>query len=475
MNMKPMGIWCLAMACFLSLALVSGSRSALGRETRTGGDLVIHEWGTFTSLENENGEAIGGVNSDDEPVPKFVHRLGQFLLLGSEVPPSFCQGAPHCHPDVTMRLETPVIYFHPGSGSPKGFDVSATFKGGWLSEYYPDAVASESRNVFGPLESNTESVLTWKDVELGGDWQGPDTKQHVWTAPRTVNAAAVRVGSESEKFLFYRGVAHIDAPIKVIRAMNSPCLTLRNHLPPELAGEPNPGAKRFWLVHIRRDGRIAFQTLGPSSLGGPEQGIGTAVMKFQPGEYASSKRDALKSSLKTALCGEGLFDDEAQALLDTWDLSYFKSPGWRLFFLVPRAWTDFYLPLKVSIPAEITRVMVGRVELISDDQRDALRQLASTPPEAIKSQAIQLRAAFYTPQALNAPENRAVFEGGKPLDSLPISIPKTYGTYLSLGRFRDALLLDWQKNHPSQALAEFINDYQLQAHDPERFRLAGAK
>src|SRR2546430_9166023 len=79
-------------------------------------DLVVHEWGTFTSLQDETGAAIAGINTDDEPVPHFVHRMAQLLLLSpTEVPPPFFQGAPSCHPDVTMRLETPVIYFHPSA------------------------------------------------------------------------------------------------------------------------------------------------------------------------------------------------------------------------------------------------------------------------------------------------------------------------------------------------------------------------
>ena len=74
-----------------------------------------HEWGTFTSLQNERGEAIGGINTDDEPVPDFVHRLGYNLLLRpTEMPAIFFKGViRRCHPDVTMRLETPVLYFHP--------------------------------------------------------------------------------------------------------------------------------------------------------------------------------------------------------------------------------------------------------------------------------------------------------------------------------------------------------------------------
>src|SRR5438445_12533848 len=43
--------------------------------------LIVHEWGTFTSLQDESGRAIGGINSDDEPVPKFVHDLNRLLVL----------------------------------------------------------------------------------------------------------------------------------------------------------------------------------------------------------------------------------------------------------------------------------------------------------------------------------------------------------------------------------------------------------
>ena len=43
--------------------------------------LVVHEWGTFTSLQDEAGEAIGGINADDEPVPRFVRRLAPGFLI----------------------------------------------------------------------------------------------------------------------------------------------------------------------------------------------------------------------------------------------------------------------------------------------------------------------------------------------------------------------------------------------------------
>src|SRR5262245_44743511 len=99
---------------------------------------TVHEWGTFTSLQDEGGQTISGINTDDEPVPHFVHQLGGLLLLRpTEVPGIFFQGAPRCHPDVTMRLETPVIYFHPPAGETNlvTANVDVKFRGGWLTEF----------------------------------------------------------------------------------------------------------------------------------------------------------------------------------------------------------------------------------------------------------------------------------------------------------------------------------------------------
>ncbi|HWB58717.1 MAG TPA: hypothetical protein VG733_04460, partial [Chthoniobacteraceae bacterium] len=44
--------------------------------------LVVHEWGTFTTLQDDQGVSISGINADDEPLPDFVHRLATQLLIG---------------------------------------------------------------------------------------------------------------------------------------------------------------------------------------------------------------------------------------------------------------------------------------------------------------------------------------------------------------------------------------------------------
>src|SRR6516225_11366210 len=175
----------------LSLLVVGLTDPGMGRED-TAPKLVVHEWGTFTSLQDEDGKAVGGINTDDEPVPAFVHQLRKHLLIElTDLPPSFFQGAPHCHPDVNLRLETPVVYFYPPQSGPNPLtiDVRVRFRGGWLSEFYPDAVVdapglASGTFDFGHLLSEHTGSLTWKNLTIGGQRPGPETSEHVWTSPR---------------------------------------------------------------------------------------------------------------------------------------------------------------------------------------------------------------------------------------------------------------------------------------------------
>jgi hypothetical protein len=445
----------------------------------------VHEWGTFTSLQDESGNAIGGINTDDEPVPPFVHQMYSLVeLRSSEVPNTFFKGTPSCHPDVTMRLETPVIYFHPPK-SVAGIQtasVRVTFHGGWLSEFYPDAnftVAGleNSRFQFGHLCPDTESVLEWNNLKIGGDWPGTNTTARVWTSPRAVESASVQAtNGESEKFLFYRGVAHINAPLRVSHDADSGDLLFRSQLE-DLPGIGSLPVHALWLVDIQPDGQIAFRTLSPISLNHDSKKIlAHTSPDFASGDFSAGNLEKLKAALQSALVSEGLNTDEALALLNTWELSYFKSTGLRVFFLVPRAWTDFYLPLEISRPADIHRVMVGRIELVTPRQREILQTISGFSTNRITQDATQL-AASYVGRLTSGMTHRAdgmaefnremaeLYSGERPLASF-ISIPKTYQTYLDLGRFRNALVLDEAKSHPTEGLTNFIATYRLQAYRP---------
>jgi hypothetical protein len=421
--------------------------------------LVVHEWGTFTSLQDEDGKAVAGINTDDEPVPAFVHQLRKHLLIEpTDLPPCFFQGAPHCHPDVNLRLETPVLYFYPpkSSSHPLTADVRVRFRGGWLTEFYPDAwvdapgLASGTFD-FGHLLSQHTGSLIWKSLTIGGQKRGPQTSDHVWTSPRQVNAVSVTSsGGESEKFLFYRGVGHIDAPLRLSQEKSR--LVIRSQLEPLLKYAAPSRINDLWLVDIRSDGSVGFRMVDPIIVNGDTERIAAAIpTTFSEERYSEGNLKRLCAAMHAALVHEGLFDDEASALLRTWELSYFKSAGLRLFFLVPPAWVNHYLPLEVSLPAETKRVMIGRIELVTPQHRRLLSKIATGPASDGRWRDELIR-------------NRITGSLFVKIDA-KIPIPEDYRAYINLGRFRNALVLDEVKRRPTRSLKQFIGNYGLGAYE----------
>jgi hypothetical protein len=78
-----------------------------------------------------------------------------------------------------------------------------------------------------------------------------------------------------------------------------------------------------------------------------------------------------------ALEQTGLYHDEARAMVDTWQRSYFRSYGLRVLYMVPRAWTDRLLPISISPePSALVRTLVGRVEVLTPYDEQQLVTLA---------------------------------------------------------------------------------------------------
>src|SRR6185503_17661078 len=82
---------------------------------------------------------------------------------------------------------------------------------------------------------------------------------------------------------------------------------------------------------------------------------------------------ALKAALAARLVGSGLYSDEAKAMVETWERSYFLTRGVRLLYLLPQAITDRTIPLTISpSPAKLARTMVIRMELVPPSQERKL-------------------------------------------------------------------------------------------------------
>jgi len=473
--------------------------------------LIIHEWGTFTSLQDEQGRTIGGLNVDEEFLPEFVHDLYPVTIgFNREIPATrTIKGISACNPTVTMRLETPVVYVHlPAGQTAATFDLSATFHGGFLSQFYPLAEPSvdgralrwqdvitthlvEGKEVsntirelqmLGPgqngvttwqrwqapvLSAKTTSTLTWRGIRAGGALAAPKTDSPIWLAPRAVTAANLAVGSEHERYLFYRGLAHLDAPLVARRSADGRSLRVTPRV-----GDLNPSTvPQLWLADLRSDGTAAFHTADAAVYHLPstdETAFSDIAATFAANEYSAERLKLLRQELHTALVADGLFADEAMALLATWEASYFKTPGQRLFFLVPREWTDRVLPLTTSIPTVVTRSMMGRIEVVSPAQRQALTTIATGPVSTTawydrfitehiryqdeKSDFIERPGGAEIHRRLQMGES-GVFA------SLKVALPPDYQAYLSLGRFRDALLWDEQRRTPDAELAKFLRTY----------------
>ncbi|MDB5301160.1 MAG: hypothetical protein JWO87_2823 [Phycisphaerales bacterium] len=437
--------------------------------------LVVHEWGTFTVLQDERGKPVGGINTDDEPVPHFVHDLhGMLLQRDSEMPPVYFKGWPRCDRDVYVRLETPVIYFHLPQGSPPvKLDVDVSFNGGWLTQFYPDAKAAapglhDDHFEFGQLTEKTVGTLAWHDLTVGAPARMlPETEDKVWLAPRHVDAADVTAPKgESERFLFYRGVGHLRAPLTASRDATGNKLLVRADWGELARHDPAFKVGPLWLLDVRADGTSAMRQIDPVAVGAiPENILAEIPATFAPADYSKDTLATIRKELHAALMHDGLYSDEADSLLNTWEVSYFRRPGLRLFFMVPPVWTQHALPLKVSQSAYVSRAMVGRIEIVTPEQRALLKKIGQGPasnPDWVES---ALRSAGGGREDYYREDwYKKVMSGEKSLLDVKVAMPDDYRAYLGLGRFRNALILDEADRQPTPALTAFIHNYELGAY-----------
>jgi hypothetical protein len=95
--------------------------------------------------------------------------------------------------------------------------------------------------------------------------------------------------------------------------------------------------------------------------------IGGAVQReavLEPAEITGSVED-LGRELEGMLVAQGLYQDEAHAMVETWRGSWFEE-GSRLIYIVPGEFVNRILPLSISpAPTETARVFVGRLELVT--------------------------------------------------------------------------------------------------------------
>jgi hypothetical protein len=230
-------------------------------------------------------------------------------------------------------METPVDYFY--SAVPARLSVRVDFPTGSITEWYPKALNPEPNGKIEWTDLNIQpgsrpSLLTTKDPSR-------------YFAARATDSVPLQTGDESEKFLFYRGMANFKVPLEPVPDGNG--VRLHNN-----GAEPIPLA----ILFENQKGRIGYRIV---------RGVGDNASLYAPDLNASL--DGLRSELTGALEQSGLYPKEAAAMLETWHDSWFEE-GMRVIYLMPRATVDKVLPLKISpSPKEVQRVFVGRAEVLS--------------------------------------------------------------------------------------------------------------
>ncbi len=357
----------------LSAALAGAMAAAVAAARPGQAGLVVHEWGTFTSVAGPTGWSVDWAPlSGPQDLPCFVSHqtptqpgLGNIQVKGRDIygllrilpqlaaasGPATASGqaptiaVPPAVMTAKVRMETPVLYFY--SRERVDVDVKVSFRQGVMSEWYP-AASVPAVNLAQPLVTTTGSI-EWPSVEVrpGVDVTYPQdaVKSHYYAA-RDVDAAPLQVGGQFEKFLFYRGLADFQPTITATVERNG-----------DVVASVPPGTTGLVLFE-RRHGHVGYRV-------GHVAGDRVTLSRPRAGSV-----DALRTNLETMLTASGLYPREAKAMVETWRDSWFEE-GTRIFYVIPKAVVDERLPLTISpAPAEISRVFVGRLELITPDIKD---------------------------------------------------------------------------------------------------------
>jgi hypothetical protein len=245
--------------------------------------------------------------------------------------------------------------------------------------------------VNNPQKPNYEGTIAWPAVKvspsIAAEFPTERGASHYYMA-RATDATPVQYGLQKEKFLFYRGVGQFAPPI---------------------AAKVDADGKA--VVWSSRDGAIGDVILFENRAGA----IAYSVAKSANGRLTldrpslDDESTAPQRELVAMLVANGLYRKEAEAMVATWSDSWFEE-GVRLFYIVPRPTVDAILPLQITpAPADIARVFVGRMELVTASTRREVKRALVANDRAV----LQKYGRFLYPIA-----ERAIAES--PLDDRTI-------------------------------------------------------
>jgi hypothetical protein len=301
--------------------------------------LTVHEWGTFTSIAGKDGQAVEwSPLTGSTDLPGFVEHFRT---------PEFKLGLRG-----TVRMETPVLYFY--DSREESVSVEVSFSKGLITEWYPRASRvgpSANPADWSLFQGQWDGSIAWDAVTISPSLRAEFPRQRQdshYYAARMTSATPLRVktpaGEQHEKFLFYRGVSTFSVPLSAMLNADGK-VQIENTAEEEI---PNT------ILFERRGDQVGYRICGA---------VAKEAVLDSP--ELTGNVDDLRRELVGMLVKQGLYLDEAQAMVETWRGSWFEE-GSRLIYIVPEKFANGILPLSIHpAPAQITRVFVGRLELVT--------------------------------------------------------------------------------------------------------------
>ena len=319
-------------------------------------DVTVHEWGTFTSIAGKDGVAAEwSPLTESTDLPQFVEHFRE---------PNFKLGLRG-----TIRMETPVLYFY----SPRDATVSVnvSLSKGVITEWYPHADRVEPSGVLRDAllsRLKSDGNITWSHVAISPNLSGEfprEARSDRYYAARETSSTPLHIktttADQQEKFLFYRGVSAAPLPLSAMQNADGRLLINSldaSEIPAIILFERRGDRVRYRWVRSPRDGTVVES---------PE---------------LNGDLDSLYRDVEGTLVDQGLYPDEARAMVETWRDTWFEE-GSRLIYIVPRGFIDHILPLTINpAPTQIVRIFVGRLEIVTPATANAVETALASRDEA---------------------------------------------------------------------------------------------
>lgn len=380
-------------------------RSQRDAEARAKG-LVVHEWGSVMMLADHDGAKLDYLANDHFDVPPFVHRWESMQPF---------------RPVAPQVIRKPILYFYPPDDRKMQATVDVRVMKGMFTQWYPKPTRIEpmpgenKRPEFGV--GRTLWARFTIDPSAGEKLAEVDRDHPWWHVARDVDASPVTVGEETEKFLFYRGMAKPRDAVKITGDEAEGAYRLHNSgerpVHDIIVMRVNKAGGDYRLVRrLAPDEKAAIDFNDPA-----ESGAGW------------TRSDAALARFGERLEAAGLYPKEAKGLTTIWGAFFFDRPGVRMLYVMPEAQADAMLPLVIDPrPSDVARALVVQVECQTEAMRKRIEglidKLADADFEVRQAAERQLRSldrfaiALLRKAVAEHPDEEVRVRAGKVLDSI---------------------------------------------------------